>query len=454
MSRSLALVLIAFTVTWAVPASAKSLRQAVQEAVQNHPSIAASLAARDASAWDTKAAQSRLLPVIDLSGNIGPSITDQPQGFAPNVNDEWMLQREVSLTIRQVLFDGGDRSNDIRRTAALTDSLTYQAADQAERIALDAVEVYIDVRRFSNILNLARENRKRLTSTLGLVRERTAGGTSPQSDLEQARERVAGATTIEKQVEQALEEAKARYRAVIGSEPVNLERAGFPKGIPDSRSAAIATALKDNPSIRALGLEIQAADYAVAQAESGNMPTLSLEGIGSLGEDVGGTPGKMNSLTGQLSVQWNLYQGMGTTYRTRALKERASKAIMELRAKERQIQETVEKAFAAYAVGRERVAATRSQAQSQKKVLDAYQAEYKGGKRTLLDLLDAQNATFTSQFQLASAEAVNIFAAYQLLSAMNRLLSTMGLGEVPRLGPNLLEQSKQSIFSIDIEPLR
>jgi adhesin transport system outer membrane protein len=145
---------------------------------------------------------------------------------------------------------------------------------------------------------------------------------------------------------------------------------------------------------------------------------------------------------------------MGTTYRTRAYRERASKALMDLRAQERQIEETAGKAFAAFTVGTERASAARAQAQAQKKVLASYQAEYKAGKRSLLDLLDAQNATFTSQFQLASAEAVNVFGAYQLLGAMNRLLAAMGITETPDLGPTLLQQSKQNIFSINIEPLR
>ncbi len=184
-----------------------------------------------------------------------------------------MLQRQMTLTLRQVLFDGGDRSNDIRRNAALTDALTYQAIDEAERSRSMPSKSTSTCAASQQHPGACRDNRKRLTSILGLVRDRTAGGTSPQSDLDQARERVAAATTVEKQVEQALEEAKARYRSVVGSEPHGLERAGFPKGVPTSRAAATATALKDNPAIRALSLEIQAADYAVAQAEAGNMPT-------------------------------------------------------------------------------------------------------------------------------------------------------------------------------------
>ncbi|MFO7580703.1 MAG: hypothetical protein R6W74_10930, partial [Nitrosomonas halophila] len=46
--------------------------------------------------------------------------------------------------------------------------------------------------------------------------------------------------------------------------------------------------------------------------------------------------------------------------------------------------------------------------------------------RSLLDLLDAENAVFTSRFQLASVTAVQVFAGYQLLATMGRLLATLG----------------------------
>ena len=230
--RSLALFAGMVWIAFPFQAHAVSLREAVAQAVGTHPSIASSRAARNASVWDMKAAQSRLLPQLDLSANVGPYSIDQPQGFSPNVNNEWRLQREVSLTLRQILFDGGDRSNDIRRSAALADALAFRIMEQSERIALDAVEAYIDVRRLSAILELAHQNRKRLNAIAVLVRDLTSGGSAPASDLDQARERVAGAAAIEKQITQALEEGRARYRQIVGSEPHGLQKVKFPPGIP------------------------------------------------------------------------------------------------------------------------------------------------------------------------------------------------------------------------------
>jgi adhesin transport system outer membrane protein len=399
-------------------------------------------------------ARSRLLPTIDVNGNVGPNKVDQPEGFAPDVNDEWRLQREISLTVRQILFDGGDRFNDVYRSAAEADAASLRVSDAAEKLGLDAVEAYIDVRRHTTIRGLAQQNRERLEEILHLVQNLTSGGSAPKSDLDQARERVAGADFTIAQIKQALEEARARYRQVVGTEPSHLEPAGFPRGVPQSRMTAVGEAVATNPAILALDAELRSAEYALEQARAGYYPTIGLEGIGTAGDEIGGTPGPSSSLTGQVTLNWNLFQGGGTTYRRHALWEKVNQAQAEKATKAREISETVERAYAAYTVGEERVAAARKQVAATTSVITAYREEYKLAKRSLLDLLDAENARFTSQFQLASAEAVHLFAAYQLLAAMNHLLKTLGISPPAEARSNFLEQSQQGIFSIDIEPLR
>ena len=122
--------------------------------------------------------------------------------------------------------------------------------------------------------------------------------------------------------------------------------------------------------------------------------------------------------------------------------------------RERKVKEVVERAYAAYTVGTQRVSAARDQTVANQRVNIAYQQEDKGGKRRLLDLLDAQNASFTSQFQLTSAQAVHVFSAYQLLGAMNHLQSTFGLGKSDAARADFVDQSQQGVLSIDINPLR
>ena len=149
-----------------------------------------------------------------------------------------------------------------------------------------------------------------------------------------------------------------------------------------------------------------------------------------------------------------LVSGWGTTYRKRALAEKVNQAIAERRVKVREVSETVDRAFAAYTAGAQRVAASRRQVAATTSVISAYREEYKLSRRSLLDLLDAENANFTSQFQLTSAEAVHRFAAYQLLASMNRLLKTLGISPPSEARSDFLEQTQHGIFTLDIEPLR
>ena len=107
-------------------------------------------------------------------------------------------------------------------------------------------------------------------------------------------------------------------------------------------------------------------------------------------------------------------------------------------------------------LGRERLAATREQVEASQRLARHYENEYKSGRRSLLDLLDAENAVFSSQFQLASVTAVQVFSAYQLLATMGRLLATLGIAAPPEARAGLLDQTDRGPFGIDleIEPLR
>src|SRR6185295_3635014 len=154
----------------------------------------------------------------------------------------------------------------------------------------------------------------RLTGILGLVRQMSSGGKAPRSDIDQANERIAAADTVIVQIEQALEETKAKYRQVVGIEPQDLQRVGYPAGLPPSREAAYRQALRFNPSVQASSADVEAAAFALEQAKSSYYPIISLEGDASYGMDVDGTPGKDVDVTGKVVLSWKIFEGFGATY--------------------------------------------------------------------------------------------------------------------------------------------
>src|SRR5262245_32741371 len=84
--------------------------------------------------------------------------------------------------------------------------------------------------------------------------------------------------------------------------------------------------------------------------------------------------------------------------------------------------EAIDKAWAARTITADRIAALKRQLVAERKTIAIYRQEYEIGRRSLIDLLNAENQYFGSAVSLTSARGVIVFADYQLLAAMGFLL--------------------------------
>ena len=440
----------------ATQAHAISLRDAVRNAVHNNPEIHGAIAARRASDYRLRQAQGALLPRVDLSADVGAQRVDRPQSLSNALNRKWRNRRQASLTVRQILFDGWYRANDIYKNAAQVDAGALRVLERSEALGLNAVEAFIDVRRLNHLLRIAQENAKRHITILNLIRLRKKGGKSPASELDQTLERVAGAKAIVAEIKQSRLEAYAKFKRVVGLTPRLTGPVSFPRHIPRSKRIAVQKGLSNNPSIRAAQADIDAAKFEREQGNGGYFPEVALEGTATYGSDVSGIPGRDNDLTGRVVMSWNVFNGLITTNRNRELSERWYQAKARRDTQNRQVTEAVERAWAAYTVGRTRVSELQRQAQLNKRIVRTYLQEYRLSKRSLLDLLDSESALFNSRFQLSSIRSVHLFSAHQLLASMGILLDTLGVA-APKEGiaqRRAQTQRSLGVFNISIEPLR
>ncbi len=406
-------------------ANSFSLRSAVQSALDNNPNIEAARQNHQATTFALRQAQGRRLPEIRLDGDVGRQLIDQPQGLSAENNNRWRTRREARLTMRQVLFDAWDRANDIYKNKARTDAAAFRLLERSERIALDVVEAYIDVRRHRKILSIARQNLNRHRRILSIVRDRRSGGRAAASETIQTEERIAAAQAISQQIQQSLLEAVAKFRRVVGSSPGSLRPIGYPGHLPRNRRAAIRIAEEHHPSLQVADADVESARFAVAQSRSANLPVVALEGNANYGRDIDGTPGRDEEYVGRLTLNWRIFDGRIGRNRTRELAARQAQAAAERDARRRQIIEAIDRALAGYQVGGSRVASLRKRTADSRRVIRAYEDEYKLSNRSLIDLLDAENAYFNSQFQLESVRAVHIFSGYQLAAGIGQLLEKL-----------------------------
>ena len=176
-------LLVAGTFITAQPVSATSLKQAIAYGVKHNPRVTAAQASRRATNAVLGQARARYLPEVALNADVGKQKIDRPEGFGPLVNDQTRTRRQVTLSVRQVLFDGFDRANQIYSSQARISAAAEKVMARSEAVALTIVEAYIDVVRHQALLRLAKENVARHRRLLRIVKERAAGGKTSDGDL-------------------------------------------------------------------------------------------------------------------------------------------------------------------------------------------------------------------------------------------------------------------------------
>ena len=87
----------------------------------------------------------------------------------------------------------------------------------------------------------------------------------------------------------------------------------------------------------------------------------------------------------------------------------------------------VRQSWAALEAAKRRFRIITQQAELALEVRQAYEQEILVGARSLLDILNTQNAYFQAQANQINAAAVKVFAEYRVLAAAGILLSSLGL---------------------------
>lgn len=447
---------LSFVLMFGGTANALSLREAVRNTILTNPNIGSTAANRRASFYQLQQARGRYLPSVDVELFAGPTLLDRPQGLSRDINNDWYGPRQVSVSARQVLFDGFNRANDLYRAAAVIDVAALRVLETSETQALNAIEAYVDVRRHGKLLRISDGNVSRHRELLSLIRTRFDGGKAPQSSVDQSVERLEAARAVREEIRQAYMEAQARFKAVIGLPAGKTQNVGLPKGLPISKRSAVDVGLDNSPTIRAAAANVDVVNYEKKQARSSFFPTVSVEGNALFGRDISGTLGRNHEYGGRVVVTWNLFDGFIKNNRQRELTERLGQAELDRDVDARNVVEAIERAWAGYLTGGARVAALVEQERIARKVRTSYLEEYELDKRSLLDLLDSEAALFSTRFSLESARSIRIFASYQLLGSMGTLLSTIGVDAPPEAVAGFRDRvlDNRGIFDVVIEPLR
>ncbi len=404
-----------------------SLKDAVATGVSTNPEYGVVAASRRATDEELEQGRALFKPSLDMRADAGFEHSDDPSTRAGRGSDTENLWRyDTSLTLTQMLFDGWESKYEVERQKARVASSANRVRETAELVGLSIVEAYLEVMRQRQLLMISRQNVADHIAILDQIQDGVDGGRSTQADMEQAKARLAQAKATEASTQEALRVAEANYIREVGDQPGQLSMPSIPYDVlSEAVDSEVEQTLAYSPTLDIFESDIEVAYAEAHQTRSTFYPQVDFQVNGRNGHDLNGVHDRDTSASALVVVNWNLYRGGADMARSREFLHRHQQSKEARAEAARQVENDVRQTWASMVSAGERARQFAAQADANTEVVKSYKDQFSLDRRTLLDVLDAQNELFVSRSNTINSEFLEMFAVYRLLALKGALLPTL-----------------------------
>ncbi|GAB3091064.1 TolC family outer membrane protein [Aestuariicella hydrocarbonica] len=424
MSGLRRLLVIGF-VSVALKAHGLTLQESIRLTLETHPEVLAARHEYSSRGAEVRQAKSGYLPSVDLAAGIGrQSLESQSTG-----GDEVSLTRhETSLSARQMLFDGFATSEEVNRQQARASSAQYKAKEVEDNTALRVTEVYLNVLRFQDLLNLARDTLYEHQNIHDQMVLRNKSGVGSKADLDQITARLALAQSNMITAQSNLLDAKTNFYRVTGIYPDfdKLEAPVVKATLPTNIETAESMALQQHPTLLSASADVDSAEAQYDASESVFWPRLQLEADRRWDQNIDGVEGGTNDAIVALRMTYNLYAGGGDKARRKQTAYQLEAAREIRNNTQRQVVESLRLSWSAYRTIADQLKYLKMHVRAASDTKSAYRKQFNIGRRTLLDLLNTENEVVDSRRALINALYDQTFSQYRVFNSMGQLLEKIG----------------------------
>ncbi|ELH1429679.1 outer membrane channel protein TolC [Raoultella ornithinolytica] len=406
---------------------AENLMQVYQQARVSNPDLRKSAADRDAAFEKINEARSPLLPQLGLGADY--TYTNgyrDSNGVNSNVTSG-------SLQLTQTLFDMSKwRALTLQEKAAGIQDVTYQTDQQT--LILNTATAYFNVLSAIDTLSYTEAQKQAIYRQLDQTTQRFNVGLVAITDVQNARSQYDSVLANEVTARNNLDNAVEALRQVTGNyypELASLNVDGFKTNKPQTVNALLKEAENRNLSLLQARLNQDLAREQIRQAQDGHLPTLDLTastGIsnttynGSKTNDptrYGDTDAGQNKIG--LTFSLPLYQGGMVNSQVKQAQYNFVGASEQLESSHRSVVQTVRSSFNNINASISSINAYKQAVVSAQSSLDAMEAGYSVGTRTIVDVLDATTTLYNAKQQLSSARYNYLINQLNIKSALGTL---------------------------------
>jgi outer membrane protein len=371
------------------PASADDLMTVWNLAAEQDPGLRAALAGLQSTRESLPQARADLLPTISASAD---STYITRGGYNSNGYSLSLTQPVIDFTLLPTM----------RQAKADIAAGDADYESQRQQLMVDVAAAYLDVLAAQDSLEFSRANKSAIARQLEQATKRYEVGLIAITDVHEARARHDLAVADEIAAENVLSSAQEALREITGRyhEVLSTLRDETPLIPPDPQDldSWTAAALEQNPDIISARYSSESAREEIAIQRAGHMPTLDLVGSHSrVDRQKGSTAGITENESVALQLTVPIYQGGKVSSKTRAAHHSFAQAQETLEETRRSVLKKTRDAYRGVLSGISRVKALKQALVSNQSALEATEAGFEVGTRTIVDVLDAQRNLYAAE---------------------------------------------------------
>lgn len=415
MKKSLLSLLIGIGLT--ASAQADNLYQVYQQAVKNDPTVLQSKAQRDAAYASIGSSRAGLLPQISLR------LSAFKEGGDSNL--EGNLAR---LSLSQSIYSAANWAGlDRAELVASQADASYALAKQ--NLILRTVTAYFAVLRSQDDLAFARSEKRAIERQLEQTKQRFEVGLTAVTDVHEAQAQYDTSVAAEISAENAVEISLEALREITGIYHQNLDVLDTNKFSASAPAPALVTdwlSMADEKNLQLLQskLAVDVAKEDISIARTGYYPTVSLDASLSSGLDEYNkidADRRVDSSRIGLTVNVPIYSGGSTSSASDSARASFIATSESREATRRSVVRSVRSNFYDVKAAISQIKAFEQAVVSAESALNATEAGFDVGTRTIVDVLNSTRNVFNAKRNLSQARYGYITSILSLQQAAGSL---------------------------------
>ncbi len=411
------------------PVSSRSiskLADAVATAILTYPEIKINQARVREAGAGIGIAESALYPTLDVRVAQGGNFSGNYEGRSvPYKASSNALEGRFDggLILRQLVYDFGAAEADIDRARLLRDAEKQKLQEKVEEIAHRTSQTYLRIVEQRALLALVDEIIVAHEQLARIVQAHNAEGHGTVADVQRVASRLVDVRAIRADVSLQLlaaEDQMSRFtKQPIGRlAPVP----DYTRNIPKNPATAIARVLTQNPRLGALMATRQATQRELDSYQASILPKVNLEVETESKNFRTGQLGRTQAEgRAMLAIRYRLMDGGLSAATQEQIGARINGAELSYVNEREQIEADIRQAYRAIDSANRKSRLVSEGVAASRQVRELYLEQFKGGKRTIFELLDGQMSYYTIRRSQIESQFEGRRAVFDILRATSDL---------------------------------